>query len=118
MGLPDMTPGMNTAIETPPDLFSLPAPPLKGRTTQRIEMITNSRFFISASLKKFAGAKKKQPRQSRAVFRKKASARSGQRAQFSSIRTIPSAPEFHRFSLRRKRKIAGYTAGWELGSRL
>jgi len=39
--------------------------------------------------------------------------------EFSSIRTIPSAPEFHRFSSRsaatgRKRKVAGYTAGREL----
>jgi len=43
--------------------------------------------------------------------------------EFSSIRTIPSAPEFHRFSLRpaatgRKRKVAGYTADRELEWRL
>jgi hypothetical protein len=68
MGLPDMTPGMNTAIDTPPDLFSLFAPQLKRRTTQKIERITNSRFFISASLGKFAGAKKR-PRPSKPANR-------------------------------------------------
>jgi hypothetical protein len=40
------------------------------------------------------------------------------KAQFSSIRTIPSAPESHRFSLgflffRKNPKVAGYTAGWD-----
>jgi hypothetical protein len=58
MGLPDMTPGMNTAIDTPPDFFSGLAPPLKGRTIQKTEMTKNKRLFINASLRKFAGAKK------------------------------------------------------------
>jgi hypothetical protein len=54
MGLPDITPGMNTAIDTPPDLFSFLGLPLKGRTIQKMEITKNKRLFINAS----SGARK------------------------------------------------------------
>jgi hypothetical protein len=129
MGLPDMTPGMNTAIDTPPDLFSFFAPPLNGRTIQKMEITKNKRLFINASsVARKSGnppelpavnlpGQKKAP-ENPGLFSETSVRPKRSQTQFSSIRTIPSAPEFHRFSLRHKRKVAGYTAGWELESRL
>jgi hypothetical protein len=107
MALPDMTPGINM----PMDLFGEPPAAASGCfALSQLPKAAAARtartrtFFIGPSNGNSAGAKKSPGLKSRVfaweIRAGKAhsdGAHTNSGSRFSSIRTIPSAPEFHRF---------------------
>jgi hypothetical protein len=116
MGLPDITPGINTAIffdlssaagETPLLLLFFAPHPVNTKTAKQIRNPGSNPFLKKLKIITASGVIALHPEQKKPrmidhpglMFWEMAYGRFLiPLTQFSSIRTLPSAPEFHRFS--------------------